>query len=88
MLLFLLLIDFCVWQNLHSKSGAFFCSAFQIAVLSLNFCYINVRSAQYIVHIAYATNAVNLPYINVDKVGRIAAYAPEPSPKIAKRIMI
>ena len=33
------------------------------------------------------TNVVNLPYINVDRIGRIAAYAPEPNPKIAKRIM-
>ena len=74
--------------KIYIQKAEHFCSAFQIAVLSLNFCYINVRSAQYIVHIAYATNAVNLPYINVDKVGRIAAYAPEPSPKIAKRIMI
>ena len=43
---------------------------------------------QDIVNLAYTTNAANLPYINVDRVGRIAAYAPEPSPKIAKRIMI
>lgn len=37
--------------------------------------------------LAYATNAANLPYINIDRIGRIAAYAPEPNPKIAKRIM-
>ena len=43
---------------------------------------------QDIVNLAYTTNAANLPYINVDRIGRIAAYAPEPSPKIAKRIII
>ena len=81
---FLLLIDFCVWQNLHSKSGAFFVPLFRITVLSLNFCYINICFMQDIVNLAYTTNAANLPYINVASNGSIDAYAPTPIPKITK----
>lgn len=80
---FLLQMTFA-YIKIYIQKAEHFCSAFQIAVLSLNFCYINVRSAQYIVHIAYATNAANLPYINVASNGSIDAYAPTPIPKITK----
>lgn len=70
------------------KKRSVFCSAFSNHCFISNFCYINICFMQDIVNLAYTTNAAYLPYINVDRIGRIAAYAPEPSPKIAKRIMI